>query len=107
MSERSQEEKAEVLLSLHTGADLLVLPNVWDPIGARILAAKGYPAVATASAAVSASLGYQDREKTRRSTVIELIGRIARAVDVPVTADMETGYGESRSELEATAEQVL
>jgi 2-methylisocitrate lyase-like PEP mutase family enzyme len=80
---------------------------VWDPIGARVLAAKGYPAVATASAAVSASLGYQDGEKIKRSTLIDLIGRIARSVDVPVTADIETGYGESLSELEETAQQVI
>jgi 2-methylisocitrate lyase-like PEP mutase family enzyme len=107
MSRRSQKEKAEILLSLHTGGDLLVLPNIWDPIGARILAAKGYPAVATASAAVSASLGYQDGEKINRSTLIDLLGRIARSVDVPVTADIETGYGESLSELELTAQQVI
>jgi 2-methylisocitrate lyase-like PEP mutase family enzyme len=107
MSKRSQKEKAEVLLSLHLGGDLLVLPNVWDPIGARVLAAKGYPAVATASAAVSASLGYQDGERINRSTLIDLLGRIARSVDVPVTADIETGYGESLSELELTAQQVI
>jgi 2-methylisocitrate lyase-like PEP mutase family enzyme len=107
MSKRSQKEKAEVLLSLHLGGDLLVLPNVWDPIGARVLAAKGYPAVATASAAMSASLGYQDGERINRSTLIDLLGRIARSVDVPVTADIETGYGESLSELELTVQQVI
>ncbi|MGH7491184.1 MAG: isocitrate lyase/PEP mutase family protein [bacterium] len=107
MNKRSQKEKAEVLLSLHKGENLLVLPNIWDPIGARILATKGYPAIATASAAVSASLGYQDGEKINRSTLIDLLGRIARSVDVPVTADIETGYGESLSKLELTAQQVI
>jgi 2-methylisocitrate lyase-like PEP mutase family enzyme len=107
MSKRSQKEKAEALLSLHKSRDMLVLPNIWDPIGARILAAKGYPAVATASAAVSASLGYQDGEMINRSTLIDLLGRIARSVDVPLTADIETGYGESLSELELTAQQVI
>ncbi len=107
MTLRSLTEKAEVLLSLHTNGKLLVLPNVWNPIGARILEKKGYPAVATASAAISASLGYQDGEKIKRATAIESIGRIARSVDVPVTADIETGYGESLSELEATAQQVV
>jgi 2-methylisocitrate lyase-like PEP mutase family enzyme len=104
---RSQKEKAEVLLSLHTNGKLLVLPNVWNPIGARILEKKGFPAVATASAAISASLGYQDGEKIKRATAIDLIGRIARSVDVPVTADIETGYAESLSELEETAQQVV
>lgn len=69
--------------------------------------AKGYPAIATASAAVSASLGYQDGEMIRRSTLIDLLGRIARSVDVPVTADIETGYGESLSELELTIRLVI
>jgi 2-methylisocitrate lyase-like PEP mutase family enzyme len=107
MSERSQKEKAETLLSLHLGGGMLVLPNIWNPIGARILEAKGYPAIATASAAVSASLGYQDGEKINRSTLIDILRRIARSVDVPVTADIEMGYGESLSELELTAEQVI
>ena len=107
MNRGPRKEKADVLLSLHTCGDLLVLPNVWNPIGARVLAKKGYPAVATASAALSASLGYEDGEKIRRSTLIDLIGRIAHSVDVPVTADIETGYGRSLSELEVTAEQVI
>jgi 2-methylisocitrate lyase-like PEP mutase family enzyme len=107
MNLQSQKEKAKTLLSLHTNGRLLLLPNVWNPIGARILEKKGYPAVATASAAISASLGYQDGEKIKRATAIELIGRIARSVAVPVTADIETGYGESLSELEDTAQLVL
>src|SRR5512146_2170748 len=86
---RSQKEKAELFLSLHTSGKLLVLPNVWNPLGARILEKKGYPAVATASAAISASLGFEDGEKIKRATAIELIGRIARSVEVPVTADIE------------------
>jgi 2-methylisocitrate lyase-like PEP mutase family enzyme len=107
MDLRSQKEKAEHLFSLHVGGEMLVLPNVWNPIGARVLAKKGYQAVATASAAISASLGYQDGEKLMRSTLIDIIGRIARSVDVPVTADIETGYGETVSELEMTVEQVI
>jgi 2-methylisocitrate lyase-like PEP mutase family enzyme len=107
MNLRSQKEKAAVLLSLHTNGKLLVLPNVWNPIGARILEKKGCPAVATASAAISASLGYQDGEKVTRATAIDLIERIARSVEVPVTADIETGYGDSLSELEMTAQQVI
>ncbi len=95
------------MLFLHGRGDLLILPNVWSPIGARILQAKGYPAVATASAAISASMGYEDGEKINRSTLIAIIGRIARSVDVPVTADIEAGYGESILELEETVRQVI
>ena len=54
-SRTGQKEKAATLLSLHTGGKLLLLPNVWDALGARILQAKGFPAIATASAAISAS----------------------------------------------------
>ena len=102
-----RREKAAALLALHTGGTLLVLPNVWDPIGARILQAKGYQAVATASSAVAASLGYEAGERIRRSTLIEIIGRIAGSVDVPVTADIETGYGKTASELEDTIRAVI
>ena len=107
MSRKSQKQKAQDFLALHTRGELLILPNIWNPIGARILQAKGYPAVATASAAVSASLGYQDGEKIKRSTLIDLIRRIAASVEIPVTADIESGYGESISELEATISEVI
>ncbi len=107
MSQLSRKNKAEALSALHTNGTLLILPNVWNPIGARILEKKGYPAVATASAAVSASLGYEDGEKIKRSTLIDVIGRIARSVAVPVTADIESGYGASLAELEETARQVI
>jgi 2-methylisocitrate lyase-like PEP mutase family enzyme len=103
----SQGEKAKALLSLHTNGELLVLPNIWNPLGARVLEKKGYKVVATASAAIAASLGYRDGEKIRRSTLIDLVGRIAGSVDLPVTVDIETGYAESLSELEVTAEQVI
>ena len=102
-----QQEKAATLLSLHTGGKLLLLPNVWDSLGARILQAKGYPAVATASAAISASHGYKDGERIKRDTMIDAIGRIARSVDVPVTADIEAGYATTLSELEDTIRAVI
>ena len=107
MSRTALKHKAEALLALHTNGTLLVLPNIWNPIGARVLEQKGYRAVATASAAVSASLGYEDGEKIKRSTLIDVIGRIARSVSVPVTADIEYGYGASLAELEETARQVI
>ena len=103
----TQINKARVLLSLHTQTALLVLPNIWNPIGARVLQAKGYPAVATASAAISASLGYRDGEKLKRSSLIDLTGRIARSVDVPVTADIEAGYGGTIADLAETINEVI
>lgn len=106
-SKSTQQEKAATLLSLHTCGRLLILPNVWDPLGARILQAKGYPAVATASAAISASLGFNDGERIKRDTLIAVVARIAHCVEVPVTADIEAGYANSLSELEETIRAVI
>jgi 2-methylisocitrate lyase-like PEP mutase family enzyme len=92
MFSESQKKKAELFLSLHKSEKMLLLPNIWDPIGARIVQAKGFPAIATASAAISASLGYKDGEKIKYTTHLEIIKRIASSVDIPVTADIETGY---------------
>ena len=88
----SQAAKAQQLLSLHNNGKLLILPNVWNPIGARMLQAKGYPAVATASAAISESLGYGDGEQLKLDTMLDMVTRIVRSVDVPVTVDFEAGY---------------
>jgi 2-methylisocitrate lyase-like PEP mutase family enzyme len=109
LSKLTQSEKATALLALHhrDRRELLLLPNVWSPIGARILEAEGYPAVATASAALSASLGYEDGERIQRSTLIGFLARIAQSVHVPVTADIERGYGESLSDLRETVTQVI
>ena len=107
MTTVEQRRKARTLRNLHSGPVVLVLPNVWDPIGARVLASKGYPAVATASAAISAALGFEDGEKITRRTMLDLVGRISRAVAVPVTADMEAGYGASLAELEDTTRYLV
>lgn len=107
MTREGSRQRAERLLELHRGGALLVLPNVWSPIGARVLEAKGALAVATASAAVSASLGFVDGERISRATMVDCVGRIARSVAVPVTADIEAGYGETTAELGETIGQVL
>ena len=103
----SQQSKAESFRQMHTNPKLLVLPNIWDPIGARVLQAKGCPAVATASAAVSASLGYEDGEKIRFKTLLGVIKRIARSVDIPVTADIEAGFAESTTQLQENIERIV
>ena len=107
MPHTPQKEKAAALLALHTSGKLLILPNVWDVIGARILQAKGFPAIATASAAISTALGFRDGERIKRDTVLEAVARIANGVDVPVTADIESGFARTTSELEDTIHGVL
>jgi 2-methylisocitrate lyase-like PEP mutase family enzyme len=83
---------AERLRSLHHADELLLLANVWDVASARVVAGLGYPALATASAAVTAALGYPDDDTIPPDEMFAAIGRIAAAVDVPLTADVEAGY---------------
>ena len=84
---------AEQFRALHHGGTPLILPNAWDPVSARIVAEAGYPAVATSSGAVARVIGYDDGQLTPPAEMFTAVARIARAVDVPVTADMEAGYG--------------
>ncbi len=86
--------RVEELLRLHTDPELLVVVNVWDAITAKVVAEQGSRALATASHSIAATLGYPDGERIPRDLMIDMVGRIAAAVDVPVTADLESGYGE-------------
>jgi 2-methylisocitrate lyase-like PEP mutase family enzyme len=85
--------KAELFRAMHHGGTPLVLPNAWDPVSARIVAEAGFPAVATSSGAVARVLGYDDGQLTPAGEMLTAVMRMVRAVDVPVTADMEAGYG--------------
>ncbi|GAA1622746.1 isocitrate lyase/phosphoenolpyruvate mutase family protein [Kribbella alba] len=89
----AQPTRAESFRALHHGTTPLVLPNVWDPVSARVVAEAGYPAIATSSGAVARVIGYDDGQLTPPADMFTAIRRIADAVDLPVTADMEAGYG--------------
>jgi len=93
MDIREQVGKAEQFRRLHHGPKTLLLPNAWDVASARILEEAGHPAIATTSAGIAYSLGYADGERISRDEMLSVVGRIARAVRVPVTADLEAGYG--------------
>src|SRR4029077_14057734 len=99
MDVRAQAEKAEKFRKLHLGPRILILPNAWDVASARILEELGYPAIATTSAGVAFSLGYPDGQRVSRDQMLEAVARIARGVRVPVTADMEAGYGTTVKEM--------
>jgi 2-methylisocitrate lyase-like PEP mutase family enzyme len=100
-------QKAERLRALHHRSRILVLPNIWDAGGARMLEWLGYPAVATASWAVAHSLGYDDRQTITLDAMVDVVGRVAQAVHVPVTADMEWGYAEQPEDVAANLRRVL
>jgi 2-methylisocitrate lyase-like PEP mutase family enzyme len=88
-------DKAVTLLKLHTDPELLVLVNVWDAVSAKVVAdSPGCRALATASHSISASYGYADGEHIPLELMIDAIGRIVGAVDLPVSADLESGYGD-------------
>lgn len=88
-----QRERAIAFRALHKAPDILVLPNAWDAASARIFEHAGFPAVATSSAGLANSLGYPDGETAPRDEVLFVVRRIADTVRVPVTADIEAGYG--------------
>lgn len=99
--------KAETLRALHTGGRILVMVNAWDVASARIVEAAGATAIATTSAGVANALGYVDGQRIPRAVMVEAVGRIARAVDVPVTADAEAGYGPTAEDAAETTRQLL
>jgi 2-methylisocitrate lyase-like PEP mutase family enzyme len=88
-------EKAEALRALHKPGEPLVLVNAWDAASARVVAAAGAPAIASASWSIAAAAGYGDGEQIPRDAMIAAVGVIARAVELPVTADLERGYGDA------------
>jgi 2-methylisocitrate lyase-like PEP mutase family enzyme len=90
--------RADALRALHHGRPL-VLANAWDARSARLVVAAGFPVVATSSGALVTALGYEDGSLAPADEVFAAIARIAGAVDVPVTADIEDGYGLAADEL--------
>jgi 2-methylisocitrate lyase-like PEP mutase family enzyme len=107
MANLDQKKKAEAFRAMHIGGKVLLLPNVWDVASARVIEDAGFPAVATTSAGVAFSLGYPDGEKIPRQEMLAAVARIARAVKVPVTADVEAGYGASPEDAARTARAVI
>jgi 2-methylisocitrate lyase-like PEP mutase family enzyme len=90
-----QHEKAAAFRRMHSEPPILVLPNAWDVASAKLFAElPGCRALATSSAAVARSLGWEDGERAPAAEMVQAAGRIAAAVDVPVTGDLERGYGD-------------
>jgi 2-methylisocitrate lyase-like PEP mutase family enzyme len=103
----TQREKADLLRKLHRRGEPLVLVNVWDAVSARIIEELGFPAIATTSAGISWLEGYADGERLPREHMLAGVARVTQAVGVPVTADLEAGYGPSAEDAIATAQGAL
>lgn len=95
-------EKAAAFAAMHSDRGIIVLPNAWDPGSAVLMAEAGFPAIATTSAGVAFAQGLPDGQRIGRERMLALAGQIAAAVDVPVTADLEAGYGPRPEDVAAT-----
>jgi 2-methylisocitrate lyase-like PEP mutase family enzyme len=104
---RALSEKAARLRALHKPGQPLVLVNVWDCASARVVEKAGAPAIATTSAGVAFANGYPDGQRISPERMLEAVARICGAVSVPVTADLESGYGDSSESLERTVAGML
>ena len=102
-----QKTKAAAFLAMHRGPRILLLPNVWDVATARILEETGLGAIATTSAGIAFALGYPDGEKISRQEMLGMVARIASAVKIPVTADVEAGYGNRPEDSALTTRGVI
>ena len=102
-----QKKKAEAFRALHAGPAILVLPNAWDVASARVFEEAGFPAVATSSAGIAASLGYPDGERISRGEMTKAVARIAKALKVPLSADLEAGYGPTPKAVQLTVEAAI
>jgi 2-methylisocitrate lyase-like PEP mutase family enzyme len=100
MNDKNQKEKADYFLKLHQDKEILVLLNSWDPGSSRLIEACGFKAIATTSMGISASLGYPDCQVILFQEMLEAISRITAKVKLPVTVDIEGGFGK-------TTEQIL
>jgi 2-methylisocitrate lyase-like PEP mutase family enzyme len=103
----AQKEKAQQLHKLHHSGKLLILPNIWDSLGAVLLESLEYPAIATASASIAFTNGYNDGEHNPFADVLNTIGKIVNSVNLPVTADIESGYADNDTQLQENIKLLL
>ena len=107
MANLEQKKKADALKALHLGKEPLVLANVWDVASARVIEEAGFPALATTSAGIAFAQGFPDGEKISAGQMLQAVAQIARAVRVPVTADVEAGYGDRPEDAARTTRGVI
>lgn len=106
MAKEDQKRLAENFRLKHQTPPLLLLPNAWDAMSARIFEAAGFNAIGTTSGGVAWALGFPDGEKTPWHKVVAATERIVRTVRVPVTADIEAGYGETPDQVARSVSEI-
>ena len=102
-----QKQKAEAFRAMHRGQRILMLPNAWDVSSARVIEEAGFGAIATTSAGIAFTLGYPDGQRISRNEMLQAVSRIAAVLKVPVTADVEAGYGDRPEDAAQTALAVI
>jgi 2-methylisocitrate lyase-like PEP mutase family enzyme len=102
-----QKEKAELFLKYHHDKDILVLLNSWDVGSSKLIEASGFKAIATTSMGIAASLGYPDCQVIQLSEMIAAMTGIVNGVHVPVTVDIEAGYGNSLEEILESVKRII
>ena len=102
-----QKEKAEMFLKFHQDKEILVLLNSWDIGSSKLIEACGYKAIATTSMGIAASLGYPDCQVIKLSEMIVAISGIVNAVQVPVTVDIEAGYGKNLNKIIDSVKKII
>lgn len=107
MVSKCQKEKAELFLRFHEDKEMLVLLNSWDISSSKIVEASGYKAIATTSMGIAASLGYPDCQIIKLSEMIDVVTGIVNNVNVPVTADIEAGYGNTIDEITESVKKFI
>lgn len=101
------KQKTAKFRAMHQQDEVLFLPNCWDAISARTLSSCGFKAIATASASIAWSYGVSDGENLSRQEMLSVITRICKSVEIPVSADIERGYGETPQDVAETVQGVI
>jgi len=107
MPNAEQRKKAEAFRAMHTGPGAILLTNVWDVASARLIEEAGFPAIATTSAGIAFAQGFPDGQRIPAERMIAAFAQIASAVGVPVSADVEAGYGQRPEDAAWTARNVI
>ena len=107
MQYKNQKAKIEIFHQLHNDSRILLLPNAWDVISAKLFEKEGAKAIGTTSAGIAATLGYPDGQRMPKDLFLQSVERIISSVDIPVSVDIEAGYGKTVDEVCDTAQKVF